>query len=491
MEESRFMIRGAIRAVRYGVLFVSLALIAPSPVRAQESALPEEALVDLVKPSVVRIAEHVKGTAKIPAVKVDIRRRLVAVVPDQFIEVPIDEYLSGSGFVIHPDGYIATNAHVVSQETVKQSLASESALSALFDDALYLSDEEFHMFLDSDDGEKFGRQVVQYVIDQSAFDLTSEVVVLRPGSKETRIADLMAEGYPAEIVSVNERFIDDERDAAIVKIAETGLPALRLGQPDTLAVGKKAYIFGYPAAAEANRNDPAEATFTGGLVSAIKQSSDRSFRIFQTDAKVSEGSSGGPLLNGAGEAVGIITFQTSALDQVSGDNFAFALPIDIVRDAADSMRIAPEEGAYGKGFREGFARFSMKHCDEAEASFSLALAGTAEGFGAAERIAPYIERCAAFRQSGQSVDSRWDELRVAAGSPSNLFLYLFGGVLFLSGMFGAAIFWLLRQVRREDREIEALEDRLQADEIRIRAYRDRHQAWDRPAGRPADKKKII
>jgi S1-C subfamily serine protease len=464
----------------------------PVHVSAESEALPEEALVDLVKPSVVRIAEHVTGTAKIPEVKVDIRKRLVAVVPDKFTEVPVDEYLSGSGFVIHSDGYIATNAHVVSQETVKQSLASESALSAMFENALFLSDQELNEFINSDEGERFSHEVLRYVIDHGTFDLKNEVVVLRPGSEKGRIADLMTEGYPAEIISVNDRFLENERDVAIIRINETGLPALRIGQSGSLAVGKKAFIFGFPATAEANRNDQAEATFTSGVVSAIKQSSDRSFQIFQTDAKVSEGSSGGPLLNDAGEAVGVITFQTSGLGQTSGDNFAFALPIDIVQAAAGDARIDTEEGIYGRNFRPGYVEFSAKRCENAEGFLAAAASGTNSGFGASNRLKSYIDRCAELRQSGMSVDSRWDKLRVAAGSPSNLFLYLFGGVLFLSGMFGAALFWMLRQVRREEREIEALGERLQADEVRIRAYRDGHAPWVKPADPSAgERKKIV
>lgn len=454
----------------YGAMLGCVFFFAGSAVLAQAVPLPQEAVADLVKPSVVRIAEHVTGTARIPAVKVDIKRRLVAVIPDQVTEVPVDEYLSGSGFIIHPDGYIATNAHVVSQQTVRISLASESALSALFESALFLSDQEMQEFLQSDEGNAFGKRVLNYVIDHGTFDLKNEVAVLRPDSEKTKIADLIAEGFPAQVISVNDNFNDDERDAAILKISETSLPALALGNSDELTVGKKAFIFGFPATAEMNPNNPAEATFTQGVVSAIKQSSDKSFEVFQTDAKVSEGSSGGPLFNEQGEAVGVITFQTDNLDRISGDNFAFALPIEIVKSAASAAGVPFAEGEYGKAFRNGIAELSGRHCDKAVASFEAAK-NTNALFGIGKYVEPYLAQCEALKQSGMSLDTRWDELRGMIGALGNPFFYLLGAGLFLSGIFGAAIFWLLRQVRREEHEIEALEERLSADEIRIREYK--------------------
>lgn len=456
-----FLIRGA--------SVLSALILFSGSVLAQETALSQEALVDLVKPSIVRIAQHVTGTAKIPSIKVDIRQRLVAAIPDQYTEVTVDEYLTGSGFVIHPDGYIATNAHVVSQETVKQMLASESALSALFENALFLSDEELDEFLQSEEGDGFGRQVLRYVIDNSVFDLKKEVAVFRPNSETQQIADLIAEGFPAEAVSVNDDFIEDERDVAILKIGETGLPALALGDSNELAVGKKAFILGFPASAEVNQNNPAEATFTQGVVSAIKQS-EKGFKVFQTDAKVSEGSSGGPLFNEHGAVVGIITFQMNELNRVSGDNFAFALPVEILKEAALEARIMPAEGEYGKAFKQGFAQFSEKHCDKALDLFGAARK-TNVIFITDKYLDPYVKRCEELQAAGASLDTPFDELKSRVTGLGSPLFYLLGGGLFLFGMFGAAIFWLLRQVRRDEREMKALEERLQADEIRIREYR--------------------
>jgi S1-C subfamily serine protease len=63
---------------------------------------------------------------------------------------------------------------------------------------------------------------------------------------------------------------------------------------DDLVVGKKVYVFGFPSTAEINQKTLEKLHLPEGIVSAIKQSSDGNLKVFQTDAKVSQGSSGGP-----------------------------------------------------------------------------------------------------------------------------------------------------------------------------------------------------
>lgn len=440
-----------------------------SSIASAKGELSEEALADLIKPSVVRIAHHVTGTAKIPQVKVDIRRRYVALVPERFTEVPVDEYFSGSGFVIHPNGYIATNAHVVSLQTIKTSLASESALSAIYENALMLSDQEAQDFLDDQDGLKFTKEIVRYIIDHSEFDLKHEVAVMRPGSRETKIQDLITTGFPAEIVSVNENFLDDERDIALLKIEQNELPALSLGSAKELSVGKKVFIFGFPATAEINEKDPSEATFTSGIVSAVKQTSDGNLKIFQTDAKVSQGSSGGPLFNEYGQVLGIITFQTDELTRSAGDNFAFALPVEIVTGQAEGVRILPEEGQYGRSFRLGFEAFLERHCEKALVFFEETKKTNAL-FVPPHFIAPYVEKCQEWQSQGQARDTYWGEFRMGVGALSNPLLYILGGAFLAFGALGGVMFWLVRQLRREEQEITLLENRLRADEQELRRH---------------------
>jgi hypothetical protein len=56
---------------------------------------------------------------------------------------------------------------------------------------------------------------------------------------------------------------------------------------------------------------------------------------------------------------------------------------------------------------------------------------------------------------------------------SNPLLYIIGGVIFSFGILGATMLWLLRQLRREEREISVLEARLRTDERELRRHEQR------------------
>jgi hypothetical protein len=237
-------------------------------------------------------------------------------------------------------------------------------------------------------------------------------------------------------------------------------------------VGKKIYIFGFPATAEINQKSPGEATFTSGIVSAIKQSSDGKLKIFQTDAKVSQGSSGGPLFNERGEVLGVVTFQTDELSRTAGDNFAFAVPVDLVNKQALEARVLPEEGLYARNFKAGFTAFMEKHCDTALQLFTEARK-TNEAFLIPQYVDPYQTKCQEWQTLGQSRDTYWEEFRDGVSTLSNPLLYIIGGVIFSFGILGTTMLWLLRQLRREEREINVLEARLRSDERELRRHEQR------------------
>ena len=151
----------------------------------------------------------------------------------------------GSGFVIDPDGYIITNAHVVS-----------------------------------------GAQRVQVVLPAESTD----------GSVEAILAD-RTNIVPARVIGVTR-----EEDLALLKVDKTKLPALSIAPYRNIRQGEVVLAFGSP---EGLRNT----VTMGVVSSVARQIDPDSPMVYiQTDAPINPGNSGGPLVNVDGDVVGVNTF---------------------------------------------------------------------------------------------------------------------------------------------------------------------------------------
>jgi hypothetical protein len=111
--------------------------------------LSQEELARMVKPSVVRIAQHVTGTYSLPEFKIDLEH-LTTTITGQTKNEKLDEYITGTGFAVNPNGYIITNSHVVSKESVKAFLLDD-AYTQSFEDAMAdYSKEELQKLLEKE-----------------------------------------------------------------------------------------------------------------------------------------------------------------------------------------------------------------------------------------------------------------------------------------------------------------------------------------------------
>ncbi|MFQ6131888.1 MAG: tetratricopeptide repeat protein [Armatimonadota bacterium] len=129
---------------------------------------------------------------------------------------------------------------------------------------------------------------------------------------------------------------DLERDFALLKVAAKDLPTIPLGDSHALRQGDSVLVMGSPKGLEN--------TVSQGIVSAIRELPDGR-RLIQTTAAVSEGSSGGPLLDMQGRVVGITSFQL-----VEGQALNFAVAMNEVKDKLKPGRepLALEQ-AFGPG----------------------------------------------------------------------------------------------------------------------------------------------
>jgi S1-C subfamily serine protease len=115
---------------------------------------------------------------------------------------------------------------------------------------------------------------------------------------------------------------DPVEDLAFLKIEAVDLPTIPLGNSNDVQVGENVLLVGAPKGLEQTVSD--------GLISGIRI--DNGLRVLQTSAAASPGSSGGPLLNRRGEAIGVMSFKV-----VNGDNLNFTIPINYVRGKLETL----------------------------------------------------------------------------------------------------------------------------------------------------------
>lgn len=181
---------------------------------------------------------------------------------------------SGSGVVVDADGYIVTNAHVIS-----------------------------------------GAKRVQVLLPQQSDSRMRPHSVLKPAGKLVE----------AKVVGV-----DRETDLAVLKVNEKGLPHLAFGDSEAARPGQLVLAFGSPFGLE-------NSVSMGVVSSRARQlQADHPMIYIQTDAAINPGNSGGPLVDSDGRVIGINTFILTLGGGSQG--IGFAAPSNIVRLVYQQLR---------------------------------------------------------------------------------------------------------------------------------------------------------
>ena len=183
---------------------------------------------------------------------------------------------TGSGVIVSADGFIVTNHHVVAGAKRMQVRLSADAVGDLAGDSIVRTG-----------GAMVGAQVVG---------------------------------------------VDKETDLAVLKINRKDLPFLVLGDSETAYQGQFVFAFGSPLGLTGS--------VSFGVVSTVARQLDRDNPMIyiQSDVAVNPGNSGGPLVNTAGEVIGI---NTLIMSQSGGsEGLSFSIPSNIVRTVSDQLRAA-------------------------------------------------------------------------------------------------------------------------------------------------------
>lgn len=171
-----------------------------------------------------------------------------------------------------------------------------------------------------------GSGVLFRTVGNTTYILTNSHVV----GTATRISAILSDGreFPAKVVGN-----DPLTDLAVLEINGSNLPLADLGSSGNLRVGQAAIAIGNPLGQQFQN------TVTTGVISALGRSLEVDpqqgvilYDMIQTDASISPGNSGGPLLDSQGRVIGI---NTAIIQEAQG--IGFAIPIDTARDIAGQL----------------------------------------------------------------------------------------------------------------------------------------------------------
>ncbi len=161
-----------------------------------------------------------------------------------------------------------------------------------------------------------------FIISKDGLVITNKHVVLDTD------AEYQVLTHDKKKYDVEKIYRDPLNDLAILKINASSLKPLKIGNSNNMKLGQIAIAIGTPLGEFQN-------TITQGIISGIGRGItagspfegfvEKLDNVIQTDAAISPGNSGGPLLNSRGEAVGVNTAVAS-----QGQNIGFAIPINVV-----------------------------------------------------------------------------------------------------------------------------------------------------------------
>jgi serine protease Do len=315
-----------------GAFFVLATLLPTQPAFVVRAVSDGERLAMFSKPAVVRIVDGAAG-------------KILFQPPGyQGQAFDVSAIALGSGFFISSNGYIATNAHVVSFTHDGEDKAKQ----ALFWQMVQQIGQQI-----GKDPRSLNTNFINEHSQLQSFTLFHHVIIPDGTALPFEIKQ-----YGAPTGESN----DQGKDVAVVKIEVKNAPVLKLADSEKVQLQDHVTVIGYPGAADTfnsgllSSKSALEATINDGKISAKKQASSGA-PILQTSTAATHGNSGGPVINDANEVIGLLTFRGDTINGQEVSGFSFIVPSNTVMEYVKSAGATNDLGPTDTAFRDGLTYY--------------------------------------------------------------------------------------------------------------------------------------
>lgn len=268
-----------------------------------------------------------------------------------------------TGFVVNPDGWVATAGHCADPDTAKEQILKRAATEyqAQYPDAPVSQDP---------------LATLEYLAKNARVEGTlpgqgPQVNLTLIYGTGTKIAEKM----PATVVDFKPL---GKGDVALLKVDKHNLPSSELTTDATVSIGTAVLTVGYaePTARLTGRSlDP---TNKSGKVS--KKSNVKSSPVYEIDAAVAEGMSGGPTVDLSGKVIGVNSFGPAGEPQP----FNFIAPSDTLATMLAAKAVKATLGPADQAYWQGLSHYYEGRYSDAIKDFDLALTLSPDYPGAAD-----------------------------------------------------------------------------------------------------------
>jgi hypothetical protein len=375
---------------------------------------PEERAAAMIRPAVMYLAGQTYGQVRLPSGQ----------MLSQFgagSTFPFVATWGCTGFVVNPDGWVATAGHCVDPSTAKD-LILKNAASAYMD-----------QFPDSPAG-RDSVATIEWLqknarVEGDTPDRGPETSLTVLYGTGTKVAGKMA----ATVVDFRPL---GKGDVALLKVEKHNMPSVELASDANVSIGTSILAVGFPEVTQRITGPSLDPTNKSGTVS--KKLTMESIPEYEINAAVTEGMSGGPTIDLNGKVIGVNSFAPAGEPQP----FNFIAPADRLAVMLAGKGFKPILGPADTYYRKGLDHYYAGHYRDAIKDFDQTLV-----------LSPDYPGLADLRTNAANLRQQYGDVSVFHSS--NLLWYIVSGALLLLAVGGRVAFVVLRTRRQRLAEAEA------------------------------------